>query len=62
MRQLARPLALLAALVALLSGHAASAGTVSLAWDPVADSDLAGYRVYYGTSPTPTAARWTSAT
>ena len=27
------------------------AGTASLAWDPVADADLAGYRVYYGTSP-----------
>jgi hypothetical protein len=27
------------------------AGTVSIAWDPVTDTDLAGYRVYYGTSP-----------
>jgi len=26
------------------------AGTIRLAWDSVADSDLAGYRVYYGTT------------
>jgi len=25
------------------------AGDVSLAWDPVTDTDLAGYKVYYGT-------------
>lgn len=28
----------------------AIAGTVSLAWDPVPDPDVAGYRVYYGTT------------
>lgn len=28
----------------------AAAGTVSIAWDPVADTDLAGYRVYSGIS------------
>ncbi|HEX6852795.1 MAG TPA: Ig-like domain-containing protein [Candidatus Polarisedimenticolaceae bacterium] len=28
----------------------AVAGTYSVAWDPVSDSDLAGYRVYYGAS------------
>ena len=27
------------------------AGTMSIAWDPVSDSDLAGYKVYYGTAP-----------
>ncbi len=27
------------------------AGTISLKWDPVEDSDLAGYKVYYGTAP-----------
>lgn len=27
------------------------AGTMSIAWDPVTDSDLAGYKVYYGTAP-----------
>ena len=52
MRHLARPLALIAVIVAALSGRAALAGTASLAWDPVTDADLAGYRVYYGTSPT----------
>jgi PKD repeat protein len=29
----------------------AVAGTISIQWDPVPDTDLAGYRVYYGTSP-----------
>jgi hypothetical protein len=29
----------------------AVAGSIPLAWDPVSDPDLAGYRVYYGTSP-----------
>ena len=28
-----------------------SAGTIKLQWDPVSDPDLAGYKVYYGTSP-----------
>jgi len=35
----------------LAAAQPALAGTASLAWDPVADTDLAGYRVYYGTSP-----------
>jgi hypothetical protein len=39
------------ALVAALGTLTVSAGTVSLTWDQVADSDLAGYRVYWGTSP-----------
>ena len=30
---------------------AAAAGTIRLAWDPVGDTDLAAYRVYYGTAP-----------
>lgn len=51
MRIVIRSLALLAAsLFAAL--QPALAGTASIAWDPVADADLAGYRVYYGTSPT----------
>ena len=28
----------------------AQAGTISLAWDPVAHSDLSGYRVFYDTT------------
>jgi hypothetical protein len=28
-----------------------AAGTISLSWDPVTHPQLAGYRVYYGTSP-----------
>src|SRR5215470_4257913 len=50
-----RPLARLAiVLLTTLLGATLSqtlAGTVSIAWDPVTDADLAGYRVYYGTSP-----------
>jgi len=29
----------------------ALAGSISLAWDPVSSTNLAGYRVYYGSSP-----------
>lgn len=29
----------------------ALAGTISIAWDPVSDPDLAGYRVFWGASP-----------
>jgi hypothetical protein len=39
------------ALAAALASLPAFAGTVSLTWDAVTDSDLAGYRVYWGTSP-----------
>lgn len=51
-----RPLARLAALSFLVltiaaSATPASAGTVALAWDAVTDTDLAGYRVYYGSAP-----------
>jgi hypothetical protein len=38
-------------MVLVAAARPAFSGTVSLAWDPVADSDLAGYRVYYGTAP-----------
>ena len=34
----------------LLSGTQALAGSIALAWDPVGDPRLAGYKVYYGTS------------
>lgn len=44
-------LILLVALVGGLAAAPARAGSISLAWDPVSDSDLAGYRVQYGTTP-----------
>ena len=44
-------LAAFSALLLLTTTPAALAGEMSLTWDPVSDSDLAGYRVYYGTSP-----------
>jgi hypothetical protein len=52
MRQLARKLSLVFVLLTALASRSTWAGTASLAWDPVPDADLAGYRVYYGTSPT----------
>jgi hypothetical protein len=42
---------LLAAIVLLMSAHAAFAGTVTLSWDPNIESDLAGYLLSYGTAP-----------
>jgi hypothetical protein len=39
------------ALVALCAFQPIVAGTLDVRWDAVAASDLAGYRVYYGTSP-----------
>ena len=41
---------LLAVALLLLSGTQALAGSIALAWDPVGDPRLAGYKVYYGTS------------
>lgn len=35
---------------ALLAAGPAAAGTISIAWDPVSSTDLAGYRVYWGPS------------
>jgi hypothetical protein len=37
--------------VLLLFAVPASAGTTSLSWDAVPDTDLAGYKIYWGTSP-----------
>lgn len=37
-------------LCTLLAAGAAQAGTMGVAWDPVGDADLAGYKVYYGTA------------
>jgi len=51
MRLLSRlALVLLTSLLTAAVSHTL-AGTVSIAWDPVSATDLAGYRVYYGTSP-----------
>ena len=36
--------------VAGAAAPASLAGEMSLAWDPVSDADLAGYKVYYGVS------------
>lgn len=41
----------LAATFLLGATTAATAGTVSIAWDPNSEPDLAGYRVYWGQSP-----------
>jgi hypothetical protein len=51
MRKSIHSLAVIAAALVAMAGLPAMAGTASLAWDPVSDTDLAGYRVYYGTSP-----------
>ncbi|HZN55522.1 MAG TPA: Ig-like domain-containing protein [Candidatus Polarisedimenticolaceae bacterium] len=51
MRINARTIAVLSTLLVALAGRSALAGSASLAWNPVSDSDLSGYRVYYGTSP-----------
>src|SRR5262245_10173774 len=42
---------IVATLVCVLIPSIVSAGTIKLQWDPVSDPDLAGYKVYYGTSP-----------
>ena len=34
----------------ILFPRSVAAGTIKLAWDPVSDTDLAGYHVYYGTT------------
>jgi hypothetical protein len=52
MHNVTRSLALIAVILLAAAGSVVSAGTASLAWDPVPDTDLAGYRIYYGTSPT----------
>jgi hypothetical protein len=51
MHTFTRSLALMGAVLLAAAGSTVSAGTASLAWDPVVAADLAGYRVYYGTSP-----------
>ncbi len=44
-----RPVLVLLVLATLAAGLA-HAGTISIAWDPVSDADVAGYKVYWGTS------------
>jgi len=48
-RKLSRCLVL--AVAPLACALPALAGSISLAWDPVSTTNLAGYRVYYGSSP-----------
>lgn len=43
--------AIVAVFILVVASASATAGTVSLAWDPVVHDDLAGYRVYYDTTP-----------
>ena len=43
-------LALATAACVIVVGRSAYGGTASLAWDPVPDSDVAGYHLYYGTA------------
>ncbi len=42
---------ILALFVVVMALGTSLAGTISIAWDPVTDPDLAGYKVYYGTAP-----------
>lgn len=49
--QLFRQVLTAAALLGLGAGSSASAGTVDVRWDAVSASDLAGYKVYWGTTP-----------
>jgi len=42
------PFGWLIGVLVLAYGGQVRAGTISIAWDPVEDTDLAGYRVYYG--------------
>ena len=44
-------MAILVLAVLTLAAAPAGAGSMPLAWDPVDDEDLQGYRVYYGTAP-----------
>lgn len=46
-KQLSRVCALVAGMM-LVALAPAAAGTITVQWDPVSDTDLAGYRVYYG--------------
>ncbi len=45
-----KPLSLLILPAFLLLGATAKAQSVTLEWDPNSESDLAGYKVYYGTA------------
>jgi chitinase len=42
---------ILAACVALFYGCRAEGATVTLAWDPNTEPDIAGYKIYYGSPP-----------
>lgn len=38
-------------LISILIAQCALAGSATLSWDPNTEPDLAGYKIYYGTSP-----------
>ena len=43
-------IAMLAASLLLVCSASAMAGDITIAWDPNSESDLAGYKIYYGTA------------
>lgn len=51
LRNAARCTLLLGAFVSLLSASAFAATSVTLAWDASTSTNIAGYRIYYGTTP-----------
>jgi Fibronectin type III domain len=53
MKRIPRAVGWIGCLAALTASLSASASTITLAWDPNAESDIAGYKVYYDTDSGP---------